>query len=114
MACIFDKVFDKTDGFLIGKTSLYNVKDKTEFQYHMRDAAELVSEIYNDNSPMEKHMLTYLSLATAALIGMNAEIPVEHALSAAGLVALSDIAYHAITAGGDESFAGNGISPANP
>ena len=110
MTCIFDKA----DGLLIKKTSLYNVDNPTGLQYLMRDAAEYVSEINNGEDSVENHVLTYVSLATAALIGTEAGIPVEYALSAIGLVVLSDIAYHAITAGGNESFAGNGISPANP
>ncbi|NOQ37725.1 hypothetical protein GQ472_02445 [archaeon] len=108
MACMFDKASD----LFVTKTSLYNEKNPTELQCNLRDFAEYLSG--NEDGPAIKHMLTYLSLATAALIGTNAGIKPEHTLSAAGLVALSDIAYHAITAGGDESFAGNGISPANP
>ena len=114
MECILDNI----GSYLIGKTSLDNVKNKTELRCHIRDAAELVSEIYNDNSSMEKHMLTDLSLAVGSLIAMDAGVKPEYALPALGVFILSDtflgILSYVNTAGGNESFAGKGISPANP
>ena len=114
MGCILDNLGSS----LIGKTSLYNKKNSTGLQYFLRDLTELGSEIYNNNSPMEKHMLTDLSLCVGSLIAMNAGVKPEYVLPVLGVFILSDtflgIVSYVNTAGGDESFAGNGISPANP
>jgi len=63
-------------------------------------------------------MLIDLSLAVGSLIAMNAGVKPEYALPALGVFILSDtflgILSYVNTAGGDESFVGKGISPANP